>query len=34
VRDLYIDASQTGVSMQKMTDFFKPGSPVGLKVVG
>lgn len=28
VGDLYIDASQTGVTMQKMTDFFKVGSPV------
>ncbi|MGA4635499.1 hemagglutinin repeat-containing protein [Pseudomonas solani] len=31
--DLYIDASKTGVSMSKMLDHFKPGSPVS-NVVG
>lgn len=28
VGDLYIDASKTGVGINKMTDFFKTGSPV------
>ncbi|WFC60664.1 hypothetical protein EWH21_02705 [Pseudomonas sp. REST10] len=31
--DIYIDASRTGVSMNKMLDHFKPGSPVS-NVVG
>lgn len=31
--DMYVDASKTGVSMEKMIDHFRPGSPVS-NVVG